>query len=91
MSLTRKKCRVKRGGRRLDLNAYVDKAEVGRRLRDIRKYRSQREIADALDVSDTAVGNYERGEITPPDEIKVKYADMAGKTVQEIFFSTDAT
>lgn len=73
------------------MNAYVDKAEVGRRLRDIRKYRSQREIADALGVSDTAVGNYERGEITPPDEIKVKYADMTGKTVQEIFFSTDAT
>ena len=73
------------------MNAFIDKAEIGRRLRDIRKYRSQREIADALGVSDTAVGNYERGEITPPDEVKVKYANMSGKTVQDIFFSENAT
>ena len=69
------------------MNAVLDKVEIGRRLRDIRKYRSQREIAEDLGVSIAAVGAYERGEHTPPDEIKVRYADMSGATVQDIFFT----
>lgn len=73
------------------MNDVLDKAEVGRRLRDIRRYRPQREIAEELGVSVTAVGNYERGIHTPPDEIKVKYAELCGKTVQEIFFDANAT
>ena len=73
------------------MNDVLDRAEVGRRLRDIRKYRSQREIAQELGVSITAVGNYERGEHTPPDEVKVRYANMSGKTVQEFFFDSNAT
>lgn len=73
------------------MNDVLDKAEIGRRLRDIRRYRSQREIAEELGVSTTAVGNYERGEHTPPDDVKVRYAEISGKTVQEIFFDADAT
>jgi len=69
------------------MNVFLDRTEVGRRLRDIRKYRSQREIAEELGVSITAVGAYERGEHTPPDEVKVRYANMSGQTVQEIFFA----
>lgn len=73
------------------MSAVIDKAEVGRRLRDIRRYRSQREIALELGVSMTAIGKYERGECMPSDDVKVRYADLSGKTVQEIFFDVNAT
>lgn len=69
----------------------VDSVEIGHRLRELRHYRPQREIADAVGVSVSTVGMYERGERIPKDEIKVKLAELYGKTVQEIFFDSSAT
>lgn len=69
----------------------VDSVEIGRRLRELRHYRPQREIADAVGVSDSVIGSYERGERVPSDSVKVKLAELYGKTVQEIFFDSSAT
>ena len=64
----------------------LDGAEIGRRLIDLRGDRTQQEVADALGVGVSTIGMYERGERVPKDEIKIRLADLYGKTVQEIFF-----
>ena len=73
------------------MGRVLDRADLGHRLRDIRGYRPQREIAQELGVSTSTVGMYESGERVPRDAVKIKYAEISGKTVQEIFFDTDAT
>lgn len=67
--------------------AKLNAAGIGRQLCELRGNRTQQEIADALDVSVSTIGMYERGERIPKDEIKVRLAELYGKTVQEIFFS----
>ena len=66
----------------------VDAKIIGSRIRAIRKEKglSTFSFAVAIGVTDSAIRSYESGERTPRDEIKVKIARFAGKTVQEIFF-----
>lgn len=73
------------------MGRVLDSAELGHRLRDIRGYRPQREIAQDLGVSTSTVGMYESGERVPRDTVKIRYAEISGKTVQEIFFDANAT
>lgn len=61
---------------------------IGDRLRELRGERSQQEIAEALHVSPMAVSKYERGLITPSDEVKIAYAEYFNTTVQAIFFTS---
>jgi transcriptional regulator with XRE-family HTH domain len=65
----------------------MDAKLMGARLRDLRGDRSQQEVADAIGVGVMAISNYERGERTPQDDIKIRLAGYYGKTVQEIFFA----
>lgn len=66
---------------------HPDAAEIGRRLRELRGPRSQQEIADAVEgIKAAAIGMYERGERVPSDAVKIRLAELYGKTVQEIFF-----
>jgi transcriptional regulator with XRE-family HTH domain len=65
----------------------MDAKLIGARLRDLRGDRSQQEVADAIGVGVMAISNYERGERTPQDGIKIRLAGYYGKTVQEIFFA----
>ena len=65
----------------------MDAKMIGARLKDLRGDRSQKEVADAIGVEVMTISNYERGERTPQDEIKVRLADYFGKTVQDIFFT----
>ena len=62
---------------------------IGARLRELRGDRSQQEIANAIGVEVMTISNYERGERVPNDENKIKLASYFGKTVQEIFFTTE--
>lgn len=66
---------------------HPNAAEIGHRLRELRGLRSQQEIADAIEgVTAAAIGMYERGERVPGDAVKIRLAELYGKTVQEIFF-----
>lgn len=67
----------------------MDAKLIGARLRDLRGDRSQQEIANAIGVEVMTISNYERGERVPNDENKIKLASYFGKTVQEIFFTTE--
>ena len=63
----------------------------GERLIMLRGNRTQREISEALGISDSAVGMYEREERIPKDELKIKMAKFFGVTVSYIFFPENAT
>lgn len=59
---------------------------VGERLKTLRGSRSQKEVADAIGISQGAYANYELGIRQPRDSIKVRIAQYYGRTVGHIFF-----
>lgn len=59
---------------------------VGQRLIKLRGNKTQEEVANALGISLSAIGMYERGERMPRDEIKIAIAKYFDTTVQAIFF-----
>lgn len=61
--------------------------KIGERLKLLRGTRSQKEVADAIDVTDMAISLYESGDRIPRDEIKVRIAKYFGTTVEAIFFN----
>lgn len=64
----------------------MDAVSIGKRLVDLRGDRTQESVADALNISTSAIGMYERGERIPRDSVKILIANFYGKSVQEIFF-----
>lgn len=64
----------------------MDSLKIGNILRELRGERSIAEVADAVGITPSAVGNYEQGIRIPRDEIKKKIAEYFGKSVGEIFF-----
>lgn len=65
----------------------IDKKKIGKKLAKLRGNRTQKEVADALGISPSAVTMYETGRRTPIDEMKVKIANYYKRSVQFIFFS----
>lgn len=65
----------------------MDAITIGERLVALRGSRTQEEVANALGVSVSAIGMYERGERIPRDEIKIKIAKYYKKSIQSIFFA----
>ena len=59
----------------------------GERLVKLRGKRTQQEVADALEISVSAVGMYEREERIPRDELKLRMAKYFNRSVQYIFFN----
>jgi len=64
----------------------LDAVLVGKRLRDARGNKSTDEVAEALNISRSAVGMYECGARVPRDDIKEKMAAFFGTTVGALFF-----
>lgn len=60
--------------------------EVPMRLKTLRGEKSQKEVADAIGISQSSYAMYETGDRMPSDENKRKLAAFFKKTVQEIFF-----
>ena len=59
---------------------------IGSNMAELRGGRSQKEVAEALGISVSALSMYETDNRVPRDQIKVKIADYYGVTVQELFF-----
>ena len=63
-----------------------DRKVIGERLRQLRGSRTQKEVAEALNVSEMSISLWERGERVPSDDLKIKIAAYYKKSVQSIFF-----
>jgi transcriptional regulator with XRE-family HTH domain len=64
-----------------------DAKDVGQRLRTLRGNLSRRKVAELCGISVSALTMYENGERMPRDEVKVKLAELYGKSVGAIFFA----
>lgn len=60
---------------------------IGKKLKALRGERTQKKVADDLNITKSALAMYERDKRVPRDEIKVRIANYYGETVQSIFFT----
>lgn len=65
----------------------IDQRKLGRSLMMLRGDRTQTELAQALNISDSAIRMYESGSRIPEDNIKLAYSKFFQKTVDELFFA----
>lgn len=59
---------------------------IAKRLIEMRGERTQKEVAESLGISISALSMYETGQRIPRDEVKIKIAEYYKKSVQDIFF-----
>lgn len=69
----------------------LDLEAIGKRLVELRGTRSQTEVANAVNVSLSAIKNYESGLRMPRDEIKIRLAKYFNASVDSIFFNSIVT
>ena len=65
----------------------VEATIIGERLRKLRGDIPMQTVADAVEISVSALGMYEIGQRIPRDEIKVKLARYYETTVEALFFT----
>lgn len=65
----------------------LDRAYTGEKLRRLRGKRTQQEVAEAIGVTAMAICQYESGERSPRDSVKIALANYYNTTVEELFFS----
>lgn len=63
--------------------------EIGMRLVTLRGTKTRADVAEALEISVSAIAMYENGERVPRDAIKIKIANFYKRPVQEIFFDEE--
>jgi len=63
------------------------KLTIGEKLKKLRGKKSQKEVAKDLNITQSALGNYETDLRIPRDEVKMRIANYYGVSVEEIFFS----
>ena len=65
----------------------LDAKKIGAKLKELRGSRSQKEVADAVNVTDMAISFYESGDRIPRDEVKIALAEYFGVSVESIFYT----
>ena len=65
--------------------------ENGKKLRELRGNRSAKEVADAVEISESALLMYERGERNPRDDTKAKLAEYYNVGIGDIFYPDNFT
>ena len=61
--------------------------EIGKRLIELRGNKTQEEVANALNISVSALSMYERGERIPRDNIKIRISEYYNVPIYDIFFA----
>jgi transcriptional regulator len=59
---------------------------IGEKLKQLRGDKKTKDVAKDLNVTVSALSNYENDYRVPRDEVKKKIADYYKKSVEEIFF-----
>ena len=62
---------------------------IAERIKEARGDRSRKEVCEAVGISVNALMMYENGKRIPRDEIKVKLARLYGRSIEELFFTTE--
>lgn len=65
----------------------MDAKQIGEKLIRLRGDRTQKEVAEALGISTSALSMYENGERIPRDNIKIRIASLYECPIYEIFFA----
>ncbi len=65
----------------------LDAKVIGQRLIELRGEKSQDEVAEAVEVSRSAISMYENGERIPRDEVKVKLAHYYNMSIDALFYA----
>ena len=62
--------------------------KIARKLRSLREKsgKTQKELADIMDISISAISMYENGERVPSDKVKKQYALLFDASIEDIFF-----
>lgn len=61
--------------------------QIGIRLKALRNGKPSREVANAVNISTSALHMYESGRRVPRDEVKERLAEYYGASVQDLFFT----
>ena len=69
----------------------MDVQAIGARLKALRAGNSREDVCAEVGISLSALAMYERGERIPRDEIKLRFARLYGKSVDEIFYAQENT
>ena len=64
--------------------------QIAADLRMLRGDRTQEMVANALNISPSAIAMYEAGERIPRDEVKAAIAAYYGTSVGELFFGEES-
>lgn len=64
----------------------MDAKAIGKKLVVLRGEKTQEEVANALEISVSALSMYERGERIPRDNIKIRISSYYGQPIHSIFF-----
>lgn len=65
----------------------VDRKKIGKKLAELRGTRTQKEVAQAINVCQSTYSMYENGERLPSDEVKKRIAEYHKCSVQFIFYN----
>ena len=65
----------------------MDSKVIGNRLKKMRGDMTVKALADKLGVVPSAVSMYEKGERVPRDKVKIRYAQIFNRSIDEIFFA----
>lgn len=62
--------------------------KIGRKLRLLRgkSGKTQKELADIMNLSTSAISMYEMGERVPSDKVKRQYALLFDVSIEDLFF-----
>lgn len=65
----------------------MNREKIAEALVKLRGNRTQTEVAEALNISISALSMYENGQRIPRDEVKQRIAEYYNKSVDIIFFA----
>lgn len=65
----------------------IDPKKIGKELTRLRGSRDLKTVAEAVEISISALSMYESGERVPRDDIKIALAEYYGTTVGALFFA----
>jgi len=68
------------------MESVLDLKASAKLLTELRGNKSQKEVADALGISVSALSMYENGDRIPRDNIKIRIANYYNKSISDIFF-----